>query len=705
MKTRDLTLKTIIMAFVISVAALLGAVPAFAADAPSGSDFAGGTGTESDPYIISNASQLQAFRDSVNSANTYEGMYVALSSDIDISGQQWIPIGTAKRSGNGIAQGSNSFAGVFDGGGHTINGLTITPSGTQAEDPDYALGLFGAVMGGTVENLNLSDVKISCSLGELEGGAVGLLSNSGTVSNVTVSGQISGKSGIGGVVGRMTANGTISECTNNAAVTELSGTGNIGGIVGAAYYVPEGSYMSIDRCINNGTISGANDVGGIVGLCCAFVSDCTNNGLIAGSSYATGGIAGEIKNYGGVVNSTNSADITNSSSSNPYGVGGIVGWVRYNGAAPAYALSENATIANNVNTGSVKTKSAIGVGGIVGVLYSSGTVTGNENTAKELSGKQFIGGIVGNLQDQGAASLPPSIKEGAIVNNNVSITQKANMNGDLADTYAYNNDPSIFVVKDNGDSWVATDTSTGDMKYATLDFAVENAADGATVTLISDSENNKTLEPIESNNITIDLNGHNIGFSSEGRIVAAGETVTITGDGNLYAKDSSGEFIQNATIFLVENGVNGEKGSIKLKGGSYPTDVSKFVADGYEVVSLASPNEFDNQYEVELVPMTPTTNPNDTGAATTPTVPSSDTSGSNTGNVNHSTRSSNSDNGSSTIANNNVSGNGSTVAGHLNATSDYFAFTAIWVLIGSLIALAGSIVLGLTLAHRGRNSR
>lgn len=596
-------IRSIVTAAAVSLVVLVACMwvtPAYAAEDPS--IFASGTGTQADPYVISNAAQLEAFRDDVNKANTYAGKYVTLSDDIDISGQQWTPIGSAKRQGSGLASGSNSFAGTFDGAGHTITGLTITPSGTETIDPDYALGLFGAVMGGTVENLNLADVNIRCSLGAIAGGAVGLLSDNGLVSNVKVSGSVTAKQGVGGIVGRMTIQGTIENCENSATVTGTTGTGNVGGIVGAAYYTPDGAYMAIEGCTNNGTVSGTNDVGGIAGLCCAFVSGCTNNGAITGSSYATGGIAGEIKNYGGVSHSINTATISNTSTGKPYATGGIVGWVRYNGTAPDYALSAPAVIADNINSGDVKTESSIGVGGIIGVLYSAGTVTGNENTAASLSGSQFIGGIVGNLQDQGTSSLPADVPEGAAVENNVSTTDVSAMTGTLTDPIAYNNDASIFTVRYNGNAWVASDASTGATRYASLEHAVENAVDGDTVTLLADAENVGVLVPQESDDITLALNGHSIGFDATGGITADGDTVTVEGEGNMYAEDEKGDIIPAASLFRAAKGADGAEGKILLKGGTYPTDVTEYVAPGYELTTLAQPNGYDNQYEVTAAP-------------------------------------------------------------------------------------------------------
>lgn len=561
----------------------------------NGTIFESGTGTEEDPYVIAATDQLIAFRDSVNAGTTYEDAFITLGQDLDISGSEWVPIGASTRHSSGITSDSAPFKGTFDGDGHTISGLTMT----QTQGADYAIGLFGAVMGGAVKNLTLNNAQVNVAESELAGIAVGLLSEGGTVSGITTSGTISAKCGCGGVVGRMTARGTIAQCTNSADVTVTGGSGNCGGIVGAAYYTPEDTSMTISNCTNHGTVTGINDTGGIAGLCCAFVSGCINDGAITGAGYAVGGIAGELKNYGGISHCTNSAAVSNPSTAQPYGTGGIVGWLRYDGAAPAYAVSKPISVTDNLSTGSVTTNSGIGVGGIAGVLYSAGTVSGNENRAQALSGKQFIGGIVGNLQDQGASSLPASVPEGATVVNNVTTTPLAAMTGSLTDTIAYNNDPSLFSVEGNGDAWVAQRSSTGSTAYASLAYAMSNAAHGDTINLIADSQHTTALEAPEGHDVTIALGGHDIQLAPRSSIIADGNTVTITGDGDVYALSDDGKTADaTSAIFVEKTSSNGIPGAFQLKGGTYPTDVSEYVAPGYEVETLAQPDAAGNQYKV-----------------------------------------------------------------------------------------------------------
>lgn len=261
----SVSLRWAVAAFAL-LAALCWASPAWAVDSAV---FASGAGTEADPYLIENASQLAAFRDAVNAGDDYDGKYVALGADVDLEGAEWTPIGAGTRKSSGIAEGSTPFAGTFDGAGHTVSGLKIT----STQGADYAIGLFGILDGATAKNLTVADTKIAVPQSELAGILCGMLANDSTVSGVSVSGSVSGKAGVGGIAGRMTLSGTIENCENSASVTAAGGVGNAGGIVGAAYYTTHTGRMAITGCRNSGSISGTDCIGGIAGLSATFVSN------------------------------------------------------------------------------------------------------------------------------------------------------------------------------------------------------------------------------------------------------------------------------------------------------------------------------------------------------------------------------------------------------------------------------------------------
>lgn len=134
---------------------------------------------------------------------------------------------------------------------------------------------------------------------------------------------------------------------------------------------------------------------------------------------------------------------------------------RYDGAAPAYAASAPITVTGCANSASVQGGSC--AGGIVGTFYNAGTVSGNTNTAASITSSSFAGGIVGNLQNADISSLPSTIPEGILVENNVSTTPLNAITAPLKGPYAYNNTPSDFTVRDNGSAWVA---QAGATRYA-----------------------------------------------------------------------------------------------------------------------------------------------------------------------------------------------------------------------------------------------
>ena len=344
--------------------------------------------------------------------------------------------------------------------------------------------------------------------------------------------------------------------------------GNAGGIVGAAYYTTPTGRMAITGCRNSGSISGTDCIGGIAGLSAAFVSNCENSGAINGTSYSVGGIVGEQKNYGAVSGCTNSEAVS-TSNAGAYGIGGIVGWARYDGAAPAYAASAPITVTGCANSASVQGGSC--AGGIVGTFYNAGTVSGNANTAASIASSNFAGGIVGNLQNADISSLPSTVPEGILVENNVSTTPLNAITAPLKGPYAYNNTPSDFTVRDNGSAWVA---QAGATRYATLEGAFETAPDHSTIKLVSSVSDQPTLSVSDGRELTLDLASFNLFFATDGGLSLQDGALTVTGQGDVAtAEGADGKPEPLATV--------SGTGSLALKGGSYNQDVAPYVADSY----------------------------------------------------------------------------------------------------------------------------
>ena len=221
-------------------------------------------------YTVTSADGLMNIAKLVNGGKT--DINITLTADIDLTGKNWTPIGTSF---------SNKYTGTFDGGGHTIKGLTVTTN-------DQFVGLFGSIgYAGTVKNVMMEDVQITSNRSSgFAGGVAGY--SDGTIENCSVSGSVSGTVYVGGVVGAQW-NGSITGCSSSATV---KGTVYVGGVAGqtnggatlTACYATGNVIIEIDRTQN---ISG----GGLVG---------TNGGKGVRACYATGNVTSTGSSTGNV---------------------------------------------------------------------------------------------------------------------------------------------------------------------------------------------------------------------------------------------------------------------------------------------------------------------------------------------------------------------------------------------------------------------
>ena len=162
-------------------------------------------------YTVYNANGLMNVAELVNGGKT--DINITLDKNIDLTGKDWTPIGTDY---------DNSYKGTFDGGGHTITGLTVTTN-------DEYVGLFGYLnRAGTVKNVVMEGVQITSN--QIYGGSIGGVVGSGwgTIENCSVSGSVSGTVYVGGVVG-VQIGGSITGCSSSATV---KGMVDVGGVAG-----------------------------------------------------------------------------------------------------------------------------------------------------------------------------------------------------------------------------------------------------------------------------------------------------------------------------------------------------------------------------------------------------------------------------------------------------------------------------------------
>lgn len=276
-------------------------------------------------YTVTSAEGLKNIAKLVNDGNT--DIDITLTSDIDLSGIDWTPIGI---------DDNHQYTGTFDGGGKTITGLTVTGSN------EYA-GLFGRIgSGGKVKNVTLKDVKIESNHSSgYVGGVAGW--SYGTLENCSVSGSVSGSGmngNAGGVVGDQwggfltgcsssatvnagSAAGGIAGGTNNgASLTGCYATGDVtvendgtdtyfaGGVVGN-----NGSSSTLKACYAWGSVTGSGSgtvyVGGVTGsndlgtLTACYHAKGTVSGPGGATDGATGGVAGRnfkgLMPYGGII--------------------------------------------------------------------------------------------------------------------------------------------------------------------------------------------------------------------------------------------------------------------------------------------------------------------------------------------------------------------------------------------------------------------
>ena len=214
------------------------------------------------------------------------GINITLTDDIDLKGIEWTPISNAD---------NKAYTGTFDGGGHTITGLTVTTS-------DQYAGLFGYIdKVGTVKNVKLENVQITSDHQYANVGGVAGYCYRGTLENCSVSGSVSGSgssSDVGGVVGYQLV-GSITGCSSSATV---KGMNRAGGVVGVT-----NNGATLTACYATGDVTVENDgpnnacAGGVVGSNggSSTLTACYAAGNVSGKGSGTihvGGAVGE--NYG-----------------------------------------------------------------------------------------------------------------------------------------------------------------------------------------------------------------------------------------------------------------------------------------------------------------------------------------------------------------------------------------------------------------------
>ncbi|HEY9165351.1 MAG TPA: GLUG motif-containing protein [Candidatus Kryptonia bacterium] len=406
MKERTYTLIAPALLFIITVGSLfLSTAHAQTETAPSGS------GTSASPHIIANLNNLAWLQDVHN--DSAWGDYYLQTADIDASSD------TSWNSGAGftpIGGSGNSFAGTYDGGGHTISGLFISLSNSP-----WSVGMFASLYGGaTVKNLGLVNVNITGATAV--GGLAGIV-NFSTVQNCYVSGTVHGSgTQLGGLVGE--ASGTTNPSTIYAVITNSHSSAavtgdsdDVGGLIGSlgTLATVTGSYStgnvestnpanqytggligyaslvtSIRTSYSTGNVTGKNYVGGLVGI----DNGVNTTSSVIDSSYATGTVSGATY-VGGFIGESIETGITNSHSS-----GRVLATGNYSGGFVGDNISAS-TVSDCYCTGS--DSGASDAGGFLGAGGSFASVTASYSTGK-CQGGSNVGGFAGYIYNHGISN-------------------------------------------------------------------------------------------------------------------------------------------------------------------------------------------------------------------------------------------------------------------------------------------------------------
>lgn len=426
--------KLISLALTLAMVLSIMIIPAMATssidtwDGTIATSFAGGTGTESDPYLISTAEQLAYIAQIVNSdssvnykyAKTY-GKFYKLTADLDLSNKEWTPIGLYSSVGN-----SYCFMGTFNGNGHTIKNMSITKTNNPY------IGLFGYVGSqGKITNFNItsSNINVTCDDTKYENYVIGLAVGSlNNASNINAIGNINTTTNTGR---RIIAGGAfgacrtfVTDCTSNVQLSVnfkpiIENNAytvrniDIGGLIGESgclkncYSAGSVTVNAIDGRLNVGGITGFED-GGSTRNCESTTKINIKNEIKIGiQSVRVGGVAGKV-NGDPVRNSKYTGEITVDA---PEGyIGGLIGVFNGNEGTYSYDSTDKSELNSvieccakaTITTQSSSSKDGIvEVGGLIGECYSAKVTNcysdGSINSNYSSTGVVSAGGLIGYL--------------------------------------------------------------------------------------------------------------------------------------------------------------------------------------------------------------------------------------------------------------------------------------------------------------------
>lgn len=363
-------------------------VEADAVMAPAQKDNADFVNSETNPYLLANVEDYNAFAAAVSAGDTMAGKFAKITVDLGTTEAPiTAPIGTVGKY----------FGGTLDGDNHTV----IVELNENA-----AVGLVSYLAGGTVKNVTVRGNVTRANAATKDavsyvGGIVGLITSAGgNVTNCTNYATVTGPDycSVGGIIGHNTGVATIENCANYGEIKGgnlYSSNIGIGGIIGR---IAKGG-TQVTNCHNYGKVSGtnatgsatSNGIGGVAGFIggSSILTNVSNEGAISGPR-AVGGIIGGTSATITVNDADNSGAVTATESY----IGGIVGYVNGTGNV----------LTDCTNTGNITGVKC--VGGIIGLLNGSKTATVDNATVRDctLSGTESIGGWIGRIVAKATAT-------------------------------------------------------------------------------------------------------------------------------------------------------------------------------------------------------------------------------------------------------------------------------------------------------------
>ena len=272
-------------------------------DAADVSVFAGGKGTEQEPYLIKTEAQLRYVAEAMNEEVDWENIWFALDSDITLEGGDWLPIGhaiQAEINGQKKNFAVYPFRGNFDGRDHTISGLTI--GSKEAPADIYLSGLFGLAAGEhetnltpdgsarlvNIRNIKLRDISINVeSRYEANvGGLIAWAQNGFVIDNCSAEGSINAKTKesfarVGGLVGS-TLRGTVTDCYTNVEINAATGTSSVyaGGLAGMTNRSAQVNCYTLGNISANAESNNKAMVGGLTGMSGGTNINCYTRGNV-----------------------------------------------------------------------------------------------------------------------------------------------------------------------------------------------------------------------------------------------------------------------------------------------------------------------------------------------------------------------------------------------------------------------------------------